>query len=135
MARFWRGTRVITTPTAAGETRLIAAAMLAMPLIQKLEQGLATRVGKAVSAFFAPTDASAPGQNVPSAASASTAKSAQSPPAPALASSVTSSLLNLQNDLVHGHHHRGAGAYKAAASTASALTAQSGRATTTAITA
>ena len=106
--------------------------MLAMPLIQKLEQGLSTRVGNAVSAFFAPTDASASGQNVPSAASASTAKSAQSPPASTLANSVTSSLLNLQNDSVHGHHHRGIGSYKAAASATSALSLQSGRTSTTA---
>jgi hypothetical protein len=116
---------------------LIAAAMLAMPLIQKIEQGLATRIGNAASALFAPSDSSASGQNVPSAPSSASANSAQPSAASSLAASLTSTLLNMQGEAVHGHHHhRGAGSYKAAASAASDLTGQGGAAApTTAVTA
>jgi hypothetical protein len=126
LARFWRGTGVITTPTFAGETRLIAAAMLAMPLIQKLAQGLETRVENGLAAFFAPTPPPATGQNVPGAATSSSAISAQAASSSA-SNSAAASLLNLQNDLVQAHHHHGAGRYKAAASTASDLITQAGR--------
>jgi hypothetical protein len=119
-------------PTASGETRLIAAAMLAMPLIQKLAQGLETRVENGLAAFFAPTLPAATGQNVPSAARNSSAISAQ---AAASSSSAAATLLNLQNDLVQAHHHHGAGRYKLAASAASDLISQAGRGATTTATA
>jgi hypothetical protein len=124
LARIWRGTRVVTTPKFAGETHLIAAVMLAMPLIQKLEQGLATRIGNAASALFAPSDSGASGQNVPSAASSAPANSAQPSAASSLAASLTSTLLKMQSDAVQGHHHHGVGSYKAAASAAGDLTGQ-----------
>ncbi len=101
--------------------------MLAMPLIQKLEQGLATRVGNAVSAFFAPTNPAPSGQNVPSQAPTSSAPSAQSS-APNLSNGVTAALLNLQSDAVHGHHH---GAYRISA--AAALSGRTNPATTVSI--
>ena len=110
--------RVVTTPSYAGETRLILAAMAAMPLIQQMEQGLATRVANGVSAFFAPTDSASSGQNVPSKAASSSANSAQPAPASTLSSNVTSALLKLQDDSstghVNGRHHHGAGRYKSA---------------------
>jgi hypothetical protein len=130
LARFWRGTGVITTPNFAGETRLIAAAMLAMPLIQKLAQGLETRVENGLAAFFAPTPPAATGQNVPSAAPASSAISAQT--TASATSSAAATLLNLQNDAAQARHHHGAGRYKAAASAASDLITQAGRGATTA---
>ncbi|HXQ16252.1 MAG TPA: hypothetical protein VN814_16660 [Caulobacteraceae bacterium] len=116
---------------------MIAAAMLAMPLIQKVEQDLATRVGNAASALFAPPKSSASGQNVPSASSSAPASSAQPSAASSLAASLTSTLLNMQGEAVHGHHHHhGAGSYKAAASAVSDLTGQGGAAApTTAVTA
>jgi hypothetical protein len=106
--------------------------MAALPVIQQIEQGLATRVANGVSAFFAPTDSGSPGQNVPSQAASSSANSAQSPSASSLSNSVTSALLQLQNasglGQVHGHHHHGAGKYKAASDALSQLTDTSGSA-------
>jgi hypothetical protein len=87
--------------------------MAALPLIQKVEQSLATRVGNAVSAFMAPTDQASSGQNVPS----TSANSTQPASAPALSASMTGALLNAQNSVssIHGHHH-GAGRYRTAQS-------------------
>jgi hypothetical protein len=132
LARFWRGTRVVTTPNFAGESRLIAAAMLAMPLIQQAAQGLATRVANGVSGFLSSTDNAASGQNVPSSAPSSSATSAQPPSASTLSNSVTSALLQLQDTTdsgqIHGHHHHhGAGKYKAASDLASQLTDTTGQ--------
>jgi hypothetical protein len=93
--------------------------MAALPVIQQVEQSLASRVANGVSAFFAPTSSSTPGQNVPSQTASSPANSSQSSAASTLSNSVTSALLKLQDDSsssqVKGHHHHhGAGKYKAA---------------------
>jgi hypothetical protein len=130
LARFSRGTVVVTTPSFAGETHLIAAAMAALPVIQQVEQSLATRVANGVSAFFAPTSSGASGQNVPSQAASSPANSSQSSSAAAFSSSVASALLKLQDSSGAGqvhHHHHGAGKYKAA----SDATSQASDATST----
>ena len=104
--------------------------MAALPVIQQVEQGLATRVANGVSAFFAPTGSASSGQNVPSQAPSTSANSAQSPST--LSSSITNALLQLQDSSgssqVHGHHHHhGAGKYKAASDAVSQLTDTSGQ--------
>lgn len=116
--------------------------MAALPIIQQVEQGLATRVANGVSAFFAPTDGGASGQNVPSQAASSSANSSQPSSAAALSSSLASALLKLQDSSGAGqvHHHHGAGKYKAASdalSQATDATSQAGSTSpaTTAVTA
>jgi hypothetical protein len=106
--------------------------MAALPMIQQVEQSLATRISNGVSAFFAPTDAGSSGQNVPSQAASNSANSAQSPAASSLSNSLTSALLKLQDSSSSGqvqghHHHHGAGKYKAAGDALSQLTETSGQ--------
>jgi hypothetical protein len=96
--------------------------MVALPMIQQAEQGLASRVANAATAFFAPTDGGSSGQNVPSQAASAPANSAQPQSASTLSTSVTNALLQLQDSSsssqVQGHHHHhGAGKYKAASDT------------------
>ena len=105
--------------------------MAALPMIQQVEQSLATRIANGVSAFFAPTDSGSSGQNVPSQAPSSSANSAQSSSS-TLSNSVTNALLQLQDasssGQVHGHHHHhGAGKYKASSDMLSQLTDTSGQ--------
>jgi hypothetical protein len=94
--------------------------MAAAPLVQQMEQGLASRVANGVSGFLAPPSSGSTGQNLPSQA----AKSAQSPAVSPLSSGVNAALLSLQNDTGagqvsgHHHHHHGAGKYKAASAAA-----------------
>jgi hypothetical protein len=131
LARFWREGVFVTTLKPAGETRLIAAAMVALPMIQQAEQGLATRLSNGVSAFFAPTDPGSSGQNVPSQAASSSANSAQSASSTSLSNSLINTLLQSQSSSgsgqVQGHrHHHGAGQYKAANDMMSQLTGTSG---------
>jgi len=122
---------------------LIAAALAALPIIQQVEQGLATRIANGVSAFFAPTDSGASGQNVPSQAASSSANSSQPPSASTLSNSVTSALLKLQDESSLNqvrHHHHGVGKYKSASdalsqATDSVSSAGSTGAATTAVTA
>ena len=107
--------------------------MAALPVIQKVEQGLATRIANGVSAFFGPTDAGASGQKVPSHAASSSANTAQS--SSTLSNSVANALLQLQDagsSQIHGHHHhQGAGKYKAASDMLSQLTGASGSTSST----
>jgi hypothetical protein len=123
---------------------LIAAAMAALPMIQQVEQSLATRVSNGVSAFFAPTDSGSPGQNVPGQTAASSANSAQSPSTSTLSNSVANALLQLQDASSSGqvrghHHHHGASKYKAASDalsqTSSTSSSSGSSSTTTAVTA
>jgi hypothetical protein len=104
--------------------------MAAAPMIAQAAQGLATQVANSVAGIFGSNDSAASGQNVPSSGASSPATSAQS--ASTLSNSVTSQLLQLQDNSstgkAHHHHHHGAGSYKAASDLASQTdaTAQTG---------
>jgi hypothetical protein len=120
----------LETPT------VYAAALAALPLIQKAEQGLASRVANGVAGFLATPGSSAGGQNTTAGASAASAKSTQSAatPAPAstLSTDVANAILSMQDSASgaspvgghHHHHHHGAAGYKSAASMASDLADQ-----------
>jgi hypothetical protein len=112
--------------------------MAAAPLLQQMEQGLASRIANGVSGFLAPPSSDQTGQNVPGQAAASSANSSQPPAAAPMSSSMNAALLSLQDDsnssqsTVHGHHrHHGAGGYKAASNMLSQLTDTTGQASST----
>ena len=110
---------------------MLVAALAALPLIEQVGQGLATSVANTVSNLFGSSSAATSGQNVPSACASSSASSTQPSSASPLSQSMTNALLQLQDSSspgkTHGgHHHHGAGSYKAASDMTSQLTGSAG---------
>ena len=97
---------------------MYAAALAAIPLIQKVAQGLASGIANGVSSFAASDTKGASGQN-PTTASAISARSAAIQTLnQTLGPDATNAILTLQSGVVHGHHHHGHAGYKAASNLA-----------------
>jgi hypothetical protein len=100
---------------------LYLAALAALPLIQKLEQGLVDKV----ASLFSPHAGSSSGQNVPSQAASGSANSAQPTAARPLSTGMNAALIAMQQQhsrqtpLVGGYRTAGAATGGAGAPTTS----------------
>ena len=84
---------------------MIAAALAALPLVQKAEEGVGNAIAHGVSGLFSLGHAAKGGQNLPGGAGAGSAESAQSSaPAqsPRLSSGLLGALLSLQEASARG---------------------------------
>jgi hypothetical protein len=95
---------------------LILAALAALPLIQKLEQGLVDEIGS----LFSPSAQSTSGQNVPSQAQSSSVNSAQPAAARPLSTGMQAVLIGVQQQ--HARQMPVVGGYRAAGGTSAAST-------------
>jgi hypothetical protein len=95
-----------------------AAALAAIPLIEKVAQGLASGIANGVASFAANDIQGANGQFSTTASAKSARSAAIQTLNQTLGPDATNAILTLQNGAVHGHHHHGHAGYKAAANLA-----------------
>jgi len=103
-----------------------AAALAAMPLIQKAGEGLAARVANGIAGFFATPPAGADGQNAPTGQANSAQSAAIATLNATLGPAATNAILTLQNGAAAHHHHHGLAGYKAAANLADPVSTPTG---------